>query len=1619
MSHNCIRLEEEIEGDREGTSDFAFFRIGSSVPLKRGDSSFDLSKPPGRPLAVSEKFGVLFLVSDGGFIAVKTVDVIGIAKRIKEIEEENRNKEDAENLCVQEKSILDAQIGAVHILAVSTDSSILAATVGRKQETCFVCSVGESSNIKDFLWRKNRETSFIMLSSCGLLYHGNMKDNLKNIMDGVEAVDWSVDGNLLAVARKNVLSILSSEYKEKLSMSLFIVIGCFQVNEDDEEIDYTVQVVTTTDPGFGEASSKAVVVSFSDLFHGIVDDIVPSGSGPHLFVNYLKTVKYFSLCTLCSQLNIFLPFYVARDLALVANRKNTDEHVVLLAWSGEDGKGPIGLEFEQEKFIPRIELQESRDENLLLGFDIDRVSIHEKLELIIDSEVKVLSPHCVLLCLSCEGKIIMFHVARLLLSALAGQASGTFGSVRSSTVLGQANISPARNEKTEQIARFSAESSLKQGINSTGMKSGTYVSLLGSQRSEASSTMESSTVFSKNKGGPTSVIPDNLPITPLGVESVGKSSVSDGTMLKSSLYSYESTLGDSQGAVGSQRKTISQGFSSVIQPSVKLPQESGGFTSFLDSTRAPLRSGYIEPVPALGIPSTSSKENITHGKFLISNTQDAGGGHKAYRFPGMQESETKLIKQFYSVDDMTKELDELLAGIEQEGGLRDACTVIQRSSVLSLEEGVNKLSEKLRMCKIQQLQDKRMQVSARQIYMEGLVKQASNGQYWDLWNCQKLGPEYEVKQQRISKLNHALVNELVELERHFNALELRKHGESGTSINGRRALRDTLGSPSLHNTLNSQIAAAEQLSDCLSKQMGLLKISSPPAKQHSVRKELLESIGLEYDSDSFQSPTQKKAVYSPESSKRISFLPLSSRAGEKVRTTVGALKAVEPESSRRRRDSLDRPILISFCGNTLKINVVQFVIENILQLCPSSWSRFDPPKTTVKRMQLEERFKVATEKLRSSVKEESGLQVSEGTFSLHQGQVTPDPSLQLSMNRFQSRVDNIKKDDQNKSSWQLSEPQSSSHFKWTKDLSQVSQTGGTRYPVASDVQTGLQSTPVALPSSLSKGLVDKFGKEMSQTTKQPVSSKVEIESQTREKVRAEIGMPAPTSIPHRMHHQLKHPNQNGAMSSGPSPKIMGRSVIPDSSFRLSEKSRLSLSSNMSGNVSQVKTVGTPSSTPFSGTISTSSSVVLPVPSPTPLPSPLVPVSTSASASPAVFGGSSSATAFSLGPSQTSSSSISSVAPVEPLRSSSNLSSPPQISKITGPASILPKDVTSQLPQAQLCSTVSSEVSTALKADRISMFTPAASLSSTTSPLSEIPATSSSSQTIPTKGKDAADITTTEDDEMEEEAPDTLLSWVHLVGLHLGKLLYQVRLNPIHLVSHSTPVQQPPQLQRFPWQHLPVSSSDQHHSSANDFWRIFRRWFERVWPPAQIGAGQQALGSVLGAFGQSRQLGLSAQGAGLAPSGGFGGTGFSTAAMSGGGGFAAAATPGGGFAAAATPGGGFAAAATPGGGFAAAATPGGGFAAAATTGGGFSAVAPSAGGFAAAASASGGFGVPPGSGFASGGFGSFAPKQSAGGGFSSFGGALATGGSGGFSSFGGASAAGGEKPPASLLMQMRK
>ncbi|CAM8885833.1 unnamed protein product [Rhodiola kirilowii] len=149
-------------------------------------------------------------------------------------------------------------------------------------------------------------------------------------------------------------------------------------------------------------------------------------------------------------------------------------------------------------------------------------------------------------------------------------------------------------------------------------------------------------------------------------------------------------------------------------------------------------------------------------------------------------------------------------------------------------------------------------------------------------------------------------------------------------------------------------------------------------------------------------------------------------------------------------------------------------------------------------------------------------------------------------------------------------------------------------------------------------------------------------------------------------------------------------------------------------------------------------------------------------------------------------------------------------------------------------------------------------------------------------------------------------------------------------------------------------------------------------PAQVGQGQQALGSVLSSFGQSRQNGIGQPANSFAPVSGFG-SGFAGSQSTGG--FSNAATKSGGFAALASNSGGFAAAASAAtGGFATAHS--GGFAGVAAPTGGFS-------GFAGAAGSGGGFGAAGGGGFG---------QQGS-----------------SFSAFGGT----GAQPPAQFFTQMRK
>lgn len=55
------------------------------------------------------------------------------------------------------------------------------------------------------------------------------------------------------------------------------------------------------------------------------------------------------------------------------------------------------------------------DDNLIMGLCIDRASLYGKVKVKLGvEEENELSPFCILMCLTLEGKLNMFHVARYL-----------------------------------------------------------------------------------------------------------------------------------------------------------------------------------------------------------------------------------------------------------------------------------------------------------------------------------------------------------------------------------------------------------------------------------------------------------------------------------------------------------------------------------------------------------------------------------------------------------------------------------------------------------------------------------------------------------------------------------------------------------------------------------------------------------------------------------------------------------------------------------------------------------------------------------------------------------------------------------------------------------------------------------------------------------------------------------------------------------------------------------------------------------------------------------------------------------------------------------------------------
>ncbi|KNA07375.1 hypothetical protein SOVF_172500 [Spinacia oleracea] len=1793
-SPKTLKVEEQIEGESIETNDYFFCKVGDSIPLMSDGSAFDANNPPAIPLAISQRSGLIFAAHSSGFCVAKTTDVIAAAKEI---------KEKGSGPSVQELSVVDVPIGRVSILALSIDCSFISAVVGgeiqcfsvdsllkKDKKPTFFCSV-ESNHVKDMLWLKETEPSFIILTSSGKVFVGAINKNLKHVMDEVDAVGRSVDGNFVAVGIKNNLSIFSSKLVEISQVMVpldtwngdsdtikvdsirwvrtdSIVVGCFQQTEDGKEENYFLQVIMSKDGKIIDDSPKLTSVDFNDLFTGIVDDIVPCGCGPYLLVHYLENC----------------------DLAFVSNRKNTDQHIMLFDWSQGDNQVSV-VDIERDSWLPRIELLENGDDNLVLGLCVDESSVYENVKVKIGvEEESELPTNCLLVCLTLEGKVVMFNVASIAgPQHSSGDLSAASSNAQSMSVVGPSNVNEAPLRLEEE--RFK-QSTFDLGLREPDAKKISSAPFEVPVRKDQKPSEQNKYTLSipnfdqnarkellagnKNQKAVAEVNDSKL----LG--QLGRSQ--EGTSNQSSFKNLQDLSSAAGDAVATEKWKIVPGLSLTVDQkltstlrgveekigsgelnSIPTPTTSGSslgssvtvdqkLTSTLRGVEEKIGSGESNSIPTpttlrtslgnsgasnaksvfssqnfakstlSGNPLTSTDKanssgslfrnfgshtsdsfnsstgnDVNHSQKLITSSgfsgvplsipclktplQESGklhnfSGQSVRPMPGNDKkssplvqlnSEQNLPKQFSNVQNMAKELDKLLESIEEEGGFKDICTAAHRNSLEVLEDGMNRLSERNRMwqscteerlTEIQLLLDKTVQVLARKTHMEGIVRQTTDGQYWDLWNRQKLNSELDQKRLNVLNRSQDLINRMIELEKHFNTLELNLFGESSGANFVSRALNSRSASSrqnqslhAIHNSTISQLAAAKQLSDSLSKQMDVLSIKSPPTKRATVKRQVFESIGIPYLDDSLRSPSTVKVMNSPSNRH-----PLVSCSGEtrndSRRIQSSGVSSHEPETARRRRDSLDR-----------------------------NWANFEAPKTTVKRTVVQnERQKVGSlfsstekqfispDKLGGSIANYSNILAvqdrngysdtpqkinSETTLSkskwaggipgLSQAETEHLPRWQSIQRDSFAATPNIYSSPSSLLSPFVVDPNTkkgnvrSTAERPGSQIGSIDRSGTASADTKPSLFFGEEKSnfqnvqPQLFPFPIKGGETTISGGKETELTK-PVGSQSFLDISTRKQ---DVGASPSSFFPPVNSSSLPKLSMQtlpiisvdgGSTTSTKMAKDVNKEDIQFSSsvFSVSSSVAASLSSSTSRDSKEVLCFPMPA-------ISVSATQAAPVIS-LPTQSTEVVDSVNLAEEPSKTGPQLAANKESTG---------------------NNLASTPQSSEKLALSSsdnlnsvnLMPPAHSAEIPKVLVSSPDMNKISTHTSG-----------MVSNTPETQSAAVTSSSEIGGATSGKSNIDATVCQEDEMEEVAPETNqtaeLSLGSLAGFGIGSAPIAItpKHNPFGGPITSAPQTMPSSISltvpsgelfrpaSFSFQPLQASQPSQSANTGAPSGAFgFMNPSQQIstgsgfgqssqigsgggfgqssqigsgggfGQSSQIGSGQQAMGSVLGSFGQSRQLGAGLPGSGFGvpqslgggfqnakAGGGFAGIGSASSGF--GGGFAAAAPTGGGFAAAAPSGGGFAAAAPSGGGFAAAATIGGGFAAAAPIGGGFAAAAPIGGGFAAAAPSGGGFA-------------NASPNGA--GGFNAFG----KQGTSGFSAFGGS--AGGRPAPSELFTQMRK
>lgn len=1667
-----VNLDEVEEGDHIVSRNYRFAPVGANVPI-RVDFQYDSEAPPSQPLAVSQLFHLLFVAHSDGFYVVRTEEAMTAAEKIKE----------GSGPSIQEICMVDIPLGKVSVLTLSSGDSLLAASVENKlhvfsmsallhkeKKPAYSVSLDEADYIKDVKWARKAEKSYLVLSSNGKLYHGSGQGTLKSLMVNVDAVEWSPKGDLFAVARKNILSILSAELVENFSFSLLptslivdsirwprqdsIILGGSPSADDSE--DYLVLVISGQDKGIIDDSSKPIVVSFNDMFLDFQTEATPCATGPNLFLSYLDK----------------------QEVAFIANRKNLSQHVVLLGWSLEDKKNEASvIEISNDAWCAHIESQENDEDNSVLGLSIDKVSQNNELKFLLGEEEKEVSPCCVLICLTIDGKLALFHFASAIgsLDSSADLAESVGEENASQKFVSEQNVSVVcssdnRVEIEEKIGlSFSANDASKietkgSGEVTAGISQPSTSFQYNRPKAESISFTQEKPVLhfqtvkddeqqklpimklsqdrsiqpsvSIEKSGPGSE--QTFKISQLvgpgidgknaneakthesaaairHIDSFSGKHVADppSQIMTKNLQTFGSVQYPDKAAPSNSETAPSLSWSSGKTASLKNTNERSSSSSsitgnidrkssgnslqfagnqFRHPSQVKETAGFSVPINSSGQKAPIVAGNVYGGSQMLPQQTFASGKSSKSQSSeesstislqtGSANSEQNLPKQFHNVEDMAKQMDRLLEGIVRTGGFKDASVTYLKNSVETFEEGLWNLSESCttwrdvmdeRLKEIQLLLDKTVEVLARKTYIRGVLKQATDTQYWDLWNCQKLSSELEMKRQHILEVNQGLTTQLLELEKHLNTIELNKFGERGGFKENQRAAqkrhentRKFQSLHSLHNTMGAQLAAAEKLSECLSKQMSALSIESPVKKQN-VKKELFETIGLTYDAAApYSSPRKDKSFASP-ARDRLSISSFSTAVKEESKKCqVTPMKSSEPETVRRRRESLDQNL-----------------------------TGYEPPKTTVKRILLQEDSKKASHS-------KSLFRMDEQYLKVQQRESTVIPSSctdKSARPTFGSKIQVIPSTETKQS---IERP-STSLFQWadsTENLRAPLQQSASPMAAAyssrtkdahlfSDEKSRISLSLNKTPNSSILGDSRSLGQ--SQVQNHDLLSMATVNPlEMMQSNKHRMGIPDfsvkefGSSEPNRLEKHTRSPSESGSSRTS----FPAGSFGSNSSFsgKISEVIISAVESHPIESVSltSVQSSSSLSSSPY---ITTSSSTELSVPaSSLAIPSSKWDTSSQANAE-------------------------ANQKPSEPKAlASSSFTFPSNCLKSTELVASLKSD--NQINAGRISSPIVDLTSNG-KSEKPSVFQ--------FNPMAAVQSSEMSND-----GKIGSLDVVTHEDEMEEEAPEsglaTELSLGNLGGFGIGSTpdSSTAKPNPFGLGvldNAATPAISPftppaPSGELFRPASFNFQSQPSQPANAGALSGGFGTGGTNQVPtaagfgqPSQFGPGQKVLGSVLGSFGQSRQIGSGLPASGIGPpgfAGGFSGassSAFGGFAASSGGGFSSLASSGPvGFAGAAAGAGGFAGAAAAGAGFAGAATGAGGFAGAAAVGAGFAGAASATGGFAAAATGGSGFG---GAGFTGTGFGAFNNQQ----------------GGGGFSSFGNSSASG--RPPSDLFTQMRR